>query len=72
MKNELLDKEVQYMLKNDIIEHDGGFRFSTDFRKVNDKAKSNFFQMPRIADCIDQIGIAKFGSTFDMLKGFGK
>ena len=47
MKKELLDKEVQYMLKNDIIEesqnnwsspcilvpkHDGGFRFCTDFR----------------------------------------
>ena len=55
MKKELLDKEVQYMLKNDIIEesqsnwsspcilvpkHDGGFRFCTDFRKVNDKTKS--------------------------------
>ena len=54
MKKELLDKEVQYMLKNDIIEesqsnwsspcilvpkHDGGFRFCTDFRKVNDKTK---------------------------------
>ena len=52
MKKELLDKEVQYMLKNDRIEesqsnwsspgilvpkHDGGFRFCTDFRKVNDK-----------------------------------
>ena len=52
MKKELLDKEVQYMLKNDITEesqsnwsspcilvpkHDGGFRFCTDFRKVNDK-----------------------------------
>ena len=47
-----LDKEVQYMLKNAIIEesesnwsspcilvpkHDGGFPFCTDFRKVNDK-----------------------------------
>ena len=46
MKKELLDKEVQYMLENDIIEesqsnwsspcilvpkHDGGFRFCTDF-----------------------------------------
>ena len=45
MKRELLDKEVQYMLENDIIEesqsnwsspcilvpkHDGGFRFCTE------------------------------------------
>ena len=85
MKKELLDKEVQYMLQNDIIEesqsnwsspcilvpkHDGGFRFCTDFRKVNDKTKSDSFPIPRIADCIDQIGNAKFVSTFDMLKGY--
>ena len=75
MKKELLDKEVQYVLKNDIIEesqsnwsspcilvpkHDGGFRFCTDFRKVNDKTKSDSFPFPGIADCIDQIGNAKF------------
>ena len=85
MKKELLDKEVQYMLKNDIIEEsqsnwsspcilvpkrDGGFRFCTDFSKVNDKTKSDSFPIPRIADCIDQIGNAKFVSTFDMLKGY--
>ena len=85
MKKELLDKEVQYMLKNDIIEesqsnwsspcilvpkHDGRLRFCTDFRKVNDKTKSDSFPIPRIADCIDQIGNAKFVSTFDMLKGY--
>ena len=85
MKKELLDKEVRYMLENDIIEesqsnwsspcilvpkHDGGFRFCTDFRKVNDKTKSDSFPIPRIADCIDQIGNAKFVSTFDMLKGY--
>ena len=84
-KKELLDKGVQYMLKNDIIEesqsnwsspcilvpkHDSGFRFCTDFRKVNDKTKSDSFPIPRIADCIDQIGNAKFVSTFDMLKGY--
>ena len=85
MRKELLDKEIQYMLKNDIIEesesnwsspcilvpkHDGGFRFCTDFRKDNDKTKSDSFPIPRIADCIDQIGNAKFVSTFDMLKGY--
>ena len=73
------------MLKNDIIEesqsnwsspcilvpkHDSGFRFCTDFRKVNDKTKSDSFPIPRIADCIDQIGNAKYVSTFDMLKGY--
>ena len=76
MKKELLDKEVKYMLKNDIIEcifvpkHDGGFQFCTGFRKVNDKTKSDSFLIPRITDCIDQIGNAKFVSRFDMLKGY--
>ena len=86
MKKELLDKEVQYMLKNDIIEgsksnssspcilvpkHDGRFRFCTDLRKVNDKTKSDSFSIPRIGGCIDQISNAKFVSTFDMLKSTG-
>ena len=61
MKKQLLDKEVNYMLKNDIIEesqsnwsspcimvpkHDSGFRFCTDFIKVNDKTKSDSFLIP--------------------------
>ena len=46
----------------------GGFLFCTDFRKINDKTKSDSFPIPRIADCIDQIGNVKFVSTFDMLK----
>ena len=39
-------------------------------RKVNDRTKSDSFSIPRIADCIDKIGIAKSVSTFDMLKGY--
>ena len=78
MKKKLLDKEVQYILKNDIMEESESnwsspcilvpkhvFRFRTDFRKFNDKTKSDSFPIPRIADCIDQ-----FVSTFDMLKGY--
>ena len=75
MKKELLVKEIQYMLENDIIEesqsnwsapcilvskHDDGFRFCKDFRNVNDNTKSDSFPIPRITDCIDQIGNAKF------------
>ena len=83
MKKELLDKEIQYMLKNDIIEesqsnwsspcilvqkNDGGFRLCTDFRKVNDKTMSDSFPIPRITDCIDQNGNVKFVRKFDMPK----
>ena len=60
MKKELLDKEVQYMLKNDIIEesqsnwsspcilvpkHDGGFRFCTDFYEKS-MIKQNLIHFP--------------------------
>ena len=67
------------MLKNDIIEESqsnwsspfiGGFRFCTDFRKVNNKTMSDSFPIPRIAHCLNQIGNGKFFSSFDMLKGY--
>ena len=63
MKKELLGKEVQYMLKNDIIEesqsnwsspcilvpkHDGGFRFCTDFRKSMIKQSPILFPSPEL------------------------
>ena len=84
-KSHILNLIKDHCVENDIIEesqsnwsspcilvpkHDGGFRFCTDFRKVNDKTKSDSFPIPRIADCIDKIGNAKFVSTFDMLKGY--
>ena len=61
MKKELLDKEVQYMLKNDIIEesqsnwsspcilvpkHDGGFRFVQTFEKSTIKQNLIHFPYP--------------------------
>ena len=85
IKLEHLRKEVQYMLDNDIIEKstsawsspcilvpkpDGSYRFVTDFRKVNNVTKTDSFPIPRIDDCIDKIGGAKFVSKFDLLKGF--
>ena len=75
MKKELLDQEVQYMLKNDIIEESQSnwsspcilvpkhVTVDSDFRKVNDKTKSDSFPIPRI-------GNAKFVSMFKMLKGY--
>jgi hypothetical protein len=73
------------MLENDIIERcysdwsspcilvpkpDGSYRFCTDFRKVNQVTKTDTYPIPRIDDCIDKIGQAKFVSKFDLLKGY--
>ena len=45
-------------------------RFCTDFRKVNAVTKPDSFPLPRMDDCIDQVGPAKFVSKFDLLKGY--
>ena len=78
-------QEVEYMLQNGIIEQshsqwsspcvlvpkpDGSFRFCTDFRRVNALTKSDSYPLPRVDDCIDQIGHSQYISKFDLLKGY--
>ena len=85
MKLKLLRKGIEYMLANNIIEPSAGewsspcalvpkkygtFRFCTDYRMLNSKTKSDSFTMPRIDDCIDHIGGAKYVSKLDLLKGY--
>jgi hypothetical protein len=42
----------------------------TDYRKVNTVTKTDTFPIPRMDDCIDKVGNAKFVTKFDLLKGF--
>ena len=85
VKLRLMQNEVEYMLKNGIIEpsksqwsspcvlvpkSDGTFRFCTDFRKINGISKTDTYPIPRVDDCIDRIGHAKYVSKFDLLKGY--
>ena len=49
---------------------DGTFRMCTDYRKVNSITKTDTFPIPRIDDCIDNIGHAKYVTKFDLLKEF--
>ena len=80
-----LRKEIDYMLKNKIIESsssswnspcvlvpkpDGTFRFCTDLRKINILTKSDSFSLPRIEDCIDRIGNSKYVTKMDLLIGY--
>ena len=84
-KVEHLQKEIQHMLDNGIIEPsnsswsspcilvpkpNGTFRFCTDYRKVNAVTKTDSFPIPQIEDCIDKVGRAEYVSKFDLLKGY--
>ena len=53
------------------MQPDGSCRFIiTDFRKVNAETKTDSFLIPRIDDCTDNIGKAKYVSKFDLMKGY--
>ena len=85
MKLEQIRKEVDYMLKNKIIEpsssdwsspcvlgpkSNGTLRFCTDFCKVNLLTKTNSFPLPRIEDCINRIGNSKYVTKMVLLQGY--
>ncbi|KAL2082452.1 hypothetical protein ACEWY4_022270 [Coilia grayii] len=81
----LVREEISYMLEIGVVEPshsewsspivlipkpDGAARFCIDYRKINAVTKTDAFPIPRLEDCIDQIGKAKFVSKFDLLKGY--
>ena len=49
---------------------DQSYRMCTDFRKLNSVTKTDTFPIPRIDNCIDKIGKAKYVTKIDLLKGF--
>src|SRR4029434_7966777 len=49
---------------------DGTYRFCTDYRKLNSVTKPDCFPLPRVDDCVDQVGAARYVSKFDLLKGY--
>ena len=84
-KQAYLNNEIQYLLDNDLIEPsqsnwsspcilvpkpDDSYRMCTDYRKVNNLTKTDTFPIPRMDDCVDKVGNAKYVSKFDLLKGF--
>ncbi|XP_068200695.1 uncharacterized protein [Palaemon carinicauda] len=84
-KRAFVEKEIKYMLEHDLIQPsispwsspvmlvkkpDGEFRMCVDYRKVNIHTKRDSFPLPRIDDCLDQIGPSKFITKLDLLKGY--
>lgn len=84
-KMEILRKEVQSLLDQGLIETshspyaspcllvpkpDGSKRAVIDYyRKLNSKTKADAYPTPRMNDLIDFVGIARFATKLDWLKG---
>lgn len=85
VKRSVMQQEVDYLLDNGLAKpssspwsspcilvpkSDGSFRFCTDFRKVNALTVPDNYPLPRMEDCVDNVGYANFVSKLDMLKGY--
>ena len=85
VKRALMKQEAEYLLRHGFarpssspwsspclvgIKPDGSPRFITDFRKVNGVTVPDSYPLPRMEDCVDNLGTAKFVSKLDLLKGY--
>lgn len=79
-ENEVIQKEVEEMLKNNIIQpsssswaspvvlvkkKDGKMRFCVDYRKLNEVTEKDVYPLPRIDDTLDTLSGAKYFSVAD-------
>lgn len=84
-KRAVMRDEVDYLLKYGFAKYsyspwsspcllvpksDGTVRFCTDYRKVNAVTIADCFPLPRMEDCVDNLGTARYVSKLDLLKGY--
>lgn len=84
-KREIMRAEVKYLLQNGLAKPsespwsspcllvpkpDSTCRFCMDYRKVNSSTKKDSFPLPRLEDCVDRVGSAKYVTKLDLLKGY--
>ena len=82
---EVIDNQAHEMIADGLVCHSkspysapillnrkkcGGWRFLTDFRKINDACNKVVFPLPRIEDSIHRLEKPKFFSSMDLTKGF--
>lgn len=85
VKRAVMRAETEYLVTNGLAMHssspwsspcllvpkpDGTFRFCTDYRKVNAVTVPDCYPLPRMEDCIDNLGSARFVTKLDLLKGY--
>lgn len=82
---EKIDEHVEKLEKAGIVEKayspwssnivllqkkDKSIRFTVDYRKVNEATEADSYPLPRIDDCLEALGGAKYFSTCDLAQGF--
>lgn len=83
---ELIDKEVKFMLDNDIIEpsksafsfpvvmvpkkEKGSYRFCVDYRQLNKVTKKDAYPLPYMTTILDKLRNAKYLSSVDVKSAF--
>jgi transposase InsO family protein len=80
-----IDTEIDRMIAMDVIEPcsgpwaspivlipkpDGSIRFCVDYRRLNSVTRKDSYALPRMDDCIDSLGDAKYFSTLDANAGY--
>ncbi len=84
-KRAVMRSEVAYLLEHGLAKpscspwsspcllvpkSDGTARFFTDYQKVNAITIPDCFPLPRMEDCVDNLGSARYVSKLDLLKGY--
>ena len=84
-KRKEIDKQIDDMLKQDIIEvskspwaspvtlapkPDNSWRFCIDYRKLNAVTKAEASALPHIGDIMDSLGGSRYFSTLDLRSGY--
>ena len=84
-QKEIIDQEIDKMLKDDIIEpsdspwsspvllclkKDQTWRFCIDYRALNQLTRKDAYPLPRIDTSLDSLGGNKWFNTVDMASGY--
>mgnify|MGYP005952035073 CR=1 FL=1 len=85
MQRKIVEREIENMLQNDIIEpsdspyaspvclvkkKDDSVRFSIDYCRLNSQTKKDAFPLPRIDESLESLTGARWFSTLDMASGY--